>query len=415
MRLSRFVAVGAILAVAAPLAAQQKGSLEVGGFGRYTSYPEDSYDVQGPDDNRLGAGGRLGYFLSDKFALELSSSFNPTDLEPNQPHIPSTTGANSRPLMYNPWHLYGIYNAPLGGSAAWLLGAGANYTRLTKGIENNGFGVGAITGIRLKATRWLHLRLEGTLDMIPSGFNEESNTYLGAQAGLSLLFGGGGCDHSTDMIGIRPSNATLTTGQSQNFMAEASYCGSPDAVVYRLSGPGTIDSLTGRYTATTPGTAQVTAHSRRGRLMSSASVTVAAPAPPPAPPAQQPPPPPPPAQQPPPPPAYQFQLQMVHFRFDRSDLTAGATDTLNAVVRTLQANPGVNVDVVGHTDWIGTNAYNMRLSQARAETVRRYLIDHGIAENRVTIRWRGEEEPVADNESTAGRAQNRRSEIKQNN
>src|SRR5690606_688046 len=100
---------------AVPVSAQQKGSLEIGGFGRYTGYPEDSYDVQGPDDNRLGGGGRLGYFLSDKFALELSTSFNPTDLEANQAHIPSTIGADSRPLMYNPWHLYGIYNAPLGG------------------------------------------------------------------------------------------------------------------------------------------------------------------------------------------------------------------------------------------------------------------------------------------------------------
>ena len=412
MRLSRYMVVAAGLLVAVPVSAQQKGSLEIGGFGRYTGYPEESYDVQGPDDNRLGFGGRLGYFLSDKFALELSTSFNPTDLQANQPNIPSTIGFDSRPLMYNPWHLYGIYNAPLGGSAAWLLGAGANYVRLTKGIEKTSFGAGAITGLRLKATDWLHLRLEGTVDYIPSGFNDESNVYYGVQAGLSLMFGGG-CDHSTDMIGIRPTSATLEPGQSQAFMADASWCGEPDAVVYRLSGPGTLDSLTGRYTATTVGTATVTAHSREGKLMSSANVTVRAPAPPP-------PPPPPPAapQTPPPPPAapaYQFQLQMVHFRFDHSDLTRGAMDTLTSVANTLKANPGVNVDIVGHTDWIGTNAYNMRLSQARAETTRRYLIEQGVAADRITIRWRGEEEPIADNESTAGRAQNRRAEIKQNN
>ena len=414
MRLSRYMVVAAGLLVAVPVSAQ-KGALEIGGFARYTGYPEDSYKVQGGDDNRIGFGGRLGYFLSDKFALELSSSWNPTDLEPNQAHIPSTINANSRPLMYNPWHLYGIYNAPLGGSAAWLIGAGANYTRLQKGIEHDGFGVGAITGLRLKVTNWLNLRLEGTADIIPSGFNDESNMYLGAQAGLSLVFGGGSCDHSTDMIGIRPTSATLEPGQSQAFMADATYCGEPDAVVYRLNGPGTLDSLTGRYTATTVGTATVTAHSRKGELMSSANVTVRAPAPPPPPP----PPPAPPRQTPPPPPpaapAYQFQLQMVHFRFDHSDLTRGAMDTLNAVANTLKANPGVNVDIVGHTDWIGTNAYNMRLSQARAETTRRYLIEQGVAADRITIRWRGEEEPIADNESTAGRAQNRRAEIKQNN
>ncbi|HRP06916.1 MAG TPA: OmpA family protein, partial [Gemmatimonadales bacterium] len=143
----------------------------------------------------------------------------------------------------------------------------------------------------------------------------------------------------------------------------------------------------------------------------SATVNVQAPPPPAPPPAPAPAPPPP----PPPAPAYQFELQMVHFRFDRSDLTRGATDTLNAVANTLKAHPGVNVDVIGHTDWIGTNAYNMRLSQARAETVRRYLIEQGIAADRITIRWRGEEEPMADNNTNAGRALNRRSEIKQNN
>lgn len=411
MRLSRYMVVAAAVLMAVPVSAQQKGSLEIGGFARYTGYPEDSYKLQGGDDNRIGFGGRLGYFLSDKFALELSTSWNPTDLEANQAHIPSTIGFNSRPLMYNPWHLYGIYNAPLGGSASWLIGAGANYVRLQKGIEESGFGAGAITGLRLKATKWLHLRLEGTADIIPGGFNDESNVYLGAQAGLSVVLGGG-CDHSTDMIGIRPTSATLEPGQSQAFMADASWCGDPDAVVYRLSGPGTLDSLTGRYTATTVGTATVTAHSRKGKLMSSANVTVRAPAPPP-----PPPPPPAPPQQPPPPapPAYQFQLQMVHFRFDHSDLTRGAMDTLTSVANTLKANPGVNVDIVGHTDWIGTNAYNMRLSQARAETTRRYLIEQGVAADRITIRWRGEEEPIADNESTAGRAQNRRAEIKQNN
>ncbi len=408
MRLSRFVAAAAALTVALPLAAQQKGSVEIGGFGRYTGYP-DSYDVQGPDDNRLGGGGRLGVFLSDKFALELSTSFNPTDLQANQPAIPSTIGASSRPLMYNPWHLYGIYNAPLGNSASWLLGAGPSYTRLTKGIEESYIGAGAITGLRLKATDWLHMRIEGTADYIPSGFNDESDLYLGAQAGLSVVLGGG-CDHSTDMIGIRPTSATLEPGQTQAFMADATWCGNPDAVVYRLTGPGTIDSITGIYTATTPGTATVTAYSRKGNLMSSASVNVRAPAPPPPPPAPAPAPPPPPAA-----PAYQFELQMVHFRFDRSDLTRGAMDTLNTVANTLKANTGVNIDVVGHTDWIGTNAYNMRLSQARAETVRRYLIDQGVAADRITIRWRGEEEPIADNNNTAGRAQNRRAEIKQNN
>lgn len=409
MRLSRFVVVAAGLVVVAPLAAQRKGAVEIGGFGRYTGYP-DSYIVQGPDDNRIGGGGRLGYFISDKFALEVNGSFNPTDLAPGQENVPSTVDptARSRPLVYNPWHLYGMYNAPLGNSAAFLLGAGPAYGKLTKGIEESYFGVGGLVGLRLKPTQWLNLRIEGVADMYPGGYGDGSDLYLGAQAGLSLLFGGG-CDHSTDMIGIRPTNATIQPGQTQQFMADATWCGKADGVEYRTNGPGSVDPVTGLYTAAGPGTATVTAYSRKGKLMSSATVNVQAPPPPAPAPAPAPPPP------PPPPPAYQFELQMVHFRFDRSDLTRGAMDTLNAVANTLKSHTEVNVDVIGHTDWIGTNAYNMRLSQARAETVRRYLIDQGVAADRITIRWRGEEEPMADNNTNAGRALNRRSEIKQNN
>lgn len=403
------VAAMGVLAVA-PLAAQSKGTVEVGGFGRYTGYP-DSYTVRGPDDNRVGAGGRLGYFLGDHFALEADASWNPTDLAKDQPLIPSTMGARSRPLLYNPWNLRGVYNFG-SGSLRPFLGAGINYTKLTKGIEESYVGPGAIAGLRLNPVSWLSLRLEGTADYIPSGFADEGNMYLGAQAGLSFLIGGGGCDHSTDMIGIRPTSAELAPGGTQAFTAEATYCGKPDAVEYRLNGPGTIDAQTGRYTAGAEGCGQVTAYSVKGKLMSSANVCTRAPAP------VAPPPPPPPAPvapAPPAKPAYQFDLQMVHFRFDHSDLTSGATDTLNAVARTLKDNPQVNVELVGHTDWISTNAYNMRLSQARAETVRKYLISQGIAADRITTRWRGEEEPIADNNTAAGRAMNRRTEIKQNN
>src|SRR5690606_11786780 len=109
MRFRGFIVAAMGVLAVAPLAAQKKGQIEIGGFGRYTGYP-DSYIVQGPDDNRLGAGGRLGYFLSDHLGLEVDGSFNPTDLAADQPNVPSTIGARSRPLMYNPWNLRGVYN-----------------------------------------------------------------------------------------------------------------------------------------------------------------------------------------------------------------------------------------------------------------------------------------------------------------
>lgn len=407
MRLTGYVAAIALLAVA-PLAAQSKGTFEIGGFGRYTDYT-NAYLTRGPDDNRIGGGGRIGYFVSNNLALELTGSLNPTDLRGNQANVPSTIGAISRPLRHTPFNAQLVYNAPVSGLFSLMLGAGPGYTKLTKGIDESYMGVSGLVGLRIKPASWLNLRLETLADYIPSGFGDNSNTYLGHQAGVSLLFGNGGCDHAKDMIGITPMSATLQPNGTQQFTADATYCGKPDAVVYRLSGPGKVDSLTGLYTAAGEGTAQVMAYSKKGKLMSTANVTVRAPAPPPPAPVVAPTPPPP---APPVKPAYAFALQSVHFKFDRSDLTKGGMDTLNTVATTLKEHPEVNVDVVGHTDWISTNAYNMKLSQARAETVKKYLISQGVAADRIAVKWRGEEEPIADNKDAAGRAKNRRVEIK---
>ena len=215
------------------------------------------------------------------------------------------------------------------------------------------------------------------------------------------------------MIGIRPTTATITPGSTQSFSSEATYCGKPDEVTYTVTGPGSIDPMTGLFTAAGEGTATVTATSLKGKLTSSANVTVRTPPPPPPPAPAPPPPPPPPA--PAPPPRYNFELGIVHFRFDHADLTQGGIDSVKTVAATLRAHPEVTVDVTGHTDWVGTNAYNMKLSQARAETVRKLLVAEGVADGRISIKWRGEEEPAMDNGTIAGRAMNRRTEIKQNN
>ena len=86
--------------------------------------------------------------------------------------------------------------------------------------------------------------------------------------------------------------------------------------------------------------------------------------------------------------------------------------TLNEVAATLAAYPQTYVDVLGHTDSVGTDEYNQRLSEQRAGAVANYLTARGVNPARIATRGYGETMPIASNETDAGRAQNRRVEIK---
>lgn len=86
--------------------------------------------------------------------------------------------------------------------------------------------------------------------------------------------------------------------------------------------------------------------------------------------------------------------------------------TLNEVAQTLQAYPSTIIDVLGHTDSVGTHEYNQQLSEQRAQAVANYLTARGVQPARIATRGHGETMPIADNSTEAGRAANRRVEIK---
>lgn len=86
--------------------------------------------------------------------------------------------------------------------------------------------------------------------------------------------------------------------------------------------------------------------------------------------------------------------------------------TLDKIASTLGSYNQTYVDVYGHTDAVGSDAYNMTLSKNRAESVAGYLSTHGVARARIGTQGFGETQPVASNDTDAGRAQNRRVEIK---
>jgi peptidoglycan-associated lipoprotein len=103
----------------------------------------------------------------------------------------------------------------------------------------------------------------------------------------------------------------------------------------------------------------------------------------------------------------------VHFDFDRSALRPDAIMILDRAVMTLQANPMLTVTIEGHTDSVGTSEYNLSLGERRANAVRDYLLNRGIAAGRMRTVSYGEERPIDTNNTDAGRAMNRRAHIVQ--
>ena len=100
----------------------------------------------------------------------------------------------------------------------------------------------------------------------------------------------------------------------------------------------------------------------------------------------------------------------IPFKTGKADLQAVAVDRLKIVAEALKGTQRT-ILVEGHTDSTGKPETNMKLSQARAETVRKYLIDGGIPADQIRVQGVGQDRPVADNKSSAGRAKNRRVEI----
>jgi outer membrane protein OmpA-like peptidoglycan-associated protein len=105
-------------------------------------------------------------------------------------------------------------------------------------------------------------------------------------------------------------------------------------------------------------------------------------------------------------------LEAVTFATGTADLTPRARAALDGVAGSLIGNPSVTVEVAGHTDNTGRRATNLRLSQERAHAVRGYLVRKGVPAEQVTARGYGPDQPVGDNATAAGRAQNRRVELK---
>ncbi len=106
-----------------------------------------------------------------------------------------------------------------------------------------------------------------------------------------------------------------------------------------------------------------------------------------------------------------FVLRNIYFELDKSELLMQSTQELKALYEVLETNAELQATIIGHTDDQGTAGYNQRLSLERAEAVVSYLRDLGIDSSRLQAEGKGMREPISSNDTEAGRAKNRRTEV----
>ena len=99
------------------------------------------------------------------------------------------------------------------------------------------------------------------------------------------------------------------------------------------------------------------------------------------------------------------------FDFDSSKVKEGVKESLNTLGKALAENKDIKLKIDGHTDYIGTEQYNLNLSLKRANSIKNYLIGRGVSANNISIEGYGKQNPVANNSTEAGRAKNRRVEF----
>ncbi len=105
-------------------------------------------------------------------------------------------------------------------------------------------------------------------------------------------------------------------------------------------------------------------------------------------------------------------LKNIFFDFDQSSIKPESVNELNRLVKLLKDNPKVKVEISSHTDDVGTEEYNQKLSESRCKSVIDYVISKGIVANRLLAKGYGETKPIANNDTEEGRQNNRRTEFK---
>lgn len=373
----------AIAAVATPATAQRAGSLEVAGFASWTRF-DGSLDF----DNRVGGGGLLGLFFAKNVALEGEGVYTRT-------HPSSGAPGN---FDYIPIRARLAAHIPLGSSYSRLiLGAGyvAGLYRSDLDVTNNGFT--GLAGLLLGLSRHFGIRVDGTVDIFPSPFNGSStNTHYSARGGISILLG----SYPPNKDSIRADSIQRAERARADSLQRAERARTDSiqrverARADSARQAATEDSLR-RAEQARADSARAAEQARADSIRAAQQAGVVD--------------------------SMQMELMLarkknliltgVTFAPNQARLTANAKQVLNIVGQSLKEHPDAHVEVAGYTDSTGSTTRNAKLSQARAQSVRAYLIQLGVPAEQVTAKGYGPANPIAPNDTPDGRAKNRRVEL----
>jgi peptidoglycan-associated lipoprotein len=352
MRLHRlFIAAGLVGFALSPLdsrlTAQKPGNVELGGFGQYTR-TDGAWHVK----NGWGAGARLGVFVTSHLELEGNASFSTFTNEP-----PRVAGNSSQQTFGGQF----TYNIPFGAGGRThhlLLEAGAGAERFAGHTD---FSVPLGGGLRLGLSDVVALRFDGIVEYVENptaltfgfppttGVNRKAarSTNVELRAGLSLMLGGRKAPPPAPVV------ATTPTPRQEP----------PTQAPVRQEPP-------------TPDRSAVVRDSM-DRVERARNTLLA----------------------------------KVYFDFDQAELRDDQRAALDEKLPIMRANPGVRIRIEGNADERGSDEYNMALGLRRAQTARKYLIDHGVDGGRIDISSNGEERPVCQEHDESCWKQNRRDEF----
>ena len=406
-----------LTAVTSPAASQQAGAIEFGAFAQASYFQRSIGFEQGSG----GGGVRFGFFPTRYLELEAEGAFVPTE---------GRAGMN---VSYIPLRARLLFNLPVGDHGALLVGGGYARNEFRRDIDTHENGVTGLLGARLGLPGITSIRISTSVDYIPSPSIElypgatlepDHNINWNIQVGLGFLFGGGpwGVAQRREPTPVAPRPDSLTMQARRDSLALAARQDSLRAAQaaqaaqnklrdsVRIAGEkanarqqalsdslrlaaqqdsvrtaALRDSL--RSTQNRARMASLRDSLERLALRDSLRLLMA----------QK---------------QTRLTLRGVNFELGKAVLLPISRDILEEVARSLVANPQVRVEVAGHTDSTGSRALNERLSLARAESVKAFLIENGVNADQLAVQGYASTQPVATNKTASGRAQNRRVELR---